>query len=305
MTWRGLSWLIAAAILMSGCIGAEKPPKAAVAAIPEAEAQPDLMSIVGVVVDEDFVPIPGASVQLSPSDAVTSTDPEGRFSFDGVPRMGYRVQASAAGYANQTLLVTPRETSHTLAFTLGPAAADPYHETFQFRGFMECALEVAIISPSCDSILRYANDQMGDGNGVFPEPFKTNSTVDFDTGENWKTVVVDVVFDPDSHAGIDGLRASALGVRSKNDFNTYDKYNDAHGTEPFTLRIDAGKEYGEVPVPDVGTSLRVEVYPQSHGYHATCDAICLLGAGGALNVEFELIITIFYLEPAPEGWTLL
>ncbi len=297
--------MLAAAIALSGCTDSGADQATPAAAASDSEPQEPL-AIHGLVVDIRFSPIEGAMIRLSPGDATTTSDANGKFAFTDLPRVGYRVEASADGYTSQTLIVTPVESSHSLAFTLGPAAAAPFQESFRFRGFMECAAEALIISPSCDTLVAFANDRAGDGNGPLPVPFVTNTTFDFDASQNWKTVIADVVFDPSAHRGIDGLRASVLGQRANNELTTYDKYTDAHGTAPFTLRIDAGQTYDEgVPVPSTGTSLRIEVYPQSHGYYATCDASCFLGVGGALNVDFEVLLTVFYVEAAPDGWTLL
>ncbi len=307
MTVRGLAWLLAATVALSGCTDGDTGPGQDPVVDETGDPGPDEpMSIDGIVLDDRFDPIVGATIRLSPGNATTISDEEGKFAFRDLPRVGYRAEATAEGFSSQTLVITPRDTSNTIAFSLGPAAAAPYQESFRFRGFIECAAEAFIISPSCDSLVAFANGQVGDGSGPFPIPFVTNSTFDFDTSKNWKTVIADVVFDASDHPGIDGLRASALGLRAVNELTTYEKYVDAHDTKSFTLRLDAGVTYDEgIPVPETGTSLRIEVYPQSHGYYATCDLVCMLGVGTAVNVSFEVLVTTFYMEAAPEGWTLL
>lgn len=285
--------LVAALILLAGC--ADSPG----AANPQLPARPATMAIVGLVQDETFAPIAGAQVSIRLVGLSTVTDASGGFRFEGLAVSAYLVDVEAPGYQPATLTAEPTEGNASLAFVLSrPPSLLPRTELVHFRGILQCAAEALIISPSCDSALTAAG-----GPALF------NDTSRFGLGllPNWGSVVVDVDFDPGSHPGLDGLRLTVRGARDDGGGGDYEQYGRFTGPGPFTAVVEPGQEYpdGSGPVPPETTLLRLEVYPQSHGWHATCEAACFLGVGAALDVSFDLYVTVFYNQRAPAGYSLL
>ncbi|MGB0652669.1 MAG: carboxypeptidase-like regulatory domain-containing protein [Thermoplasmatota archaeon] len=297
--------------LLAGCLGGddEGPTTETGARDDDALAAPRTVTVSGLVQDDGFAPLAGALVTVEETGANVTTDAAGRFLLPSMPVAGYRISAAYPGHENTTLLVSPREGPIELAFTL-PFIPVPYSESTRFRGHLDCASETLIITGSCDLIIQFANEQAtGSPDGPIPQPFSGNNSFDHAVGPGWKSLVADLSFDPSAAPGLDGMRLSALASRSASELTLYDKYEDAHAAEPFTLRLDAGTETSEgLMLPTNATQFRFEVYPHGYGYHQACDPsgdTCFLGIGAAGNLEFDLFVTTFYLEAAPAGWSLL
>lgn len=286
--------LLLAALLLAGC--ADDPASG----LPEPTASPSTMAIVGLVQDEAFTPVGGANVTLRLVGRATVTDASGGFRFDGLAPSAYLVDVNATGFQGATLTAEPGAGNASLSFVLArPPSLRPTMAFEHFRGILQCAFEAAIISPSCDTALSVAPGS--------PHVFNDTSSFEAGLDPNWGTVVVDVDFDAAAHPGLDGLRLVARGAADAGETGEYQQFGRFNGSEPFTVRLEPGATYpdGAGPVPAATSLFRFEVYPQSHGWHATCAAACLLGAGASVDVSFELYVTVFYNQKAPEGYTML
>jgi len=261
----------------------------------------ELSEIRGVVVDLALRPIGGATVRLVSEEITTKANDAGLFEFPPMARGVYALQAVASGFAVGNATILP-ESMRDARITLEPLRdATGYNTTRVFHGIIECAFEALIISPSCDSILV----------PVPPEdrPFDQNYTFLYGVDLDWKTMVIDVAFDPEANSGLDGLRVSLRGIRDDVDGGNYTQYGRWHDASPFTIRVEPDGEYpdGSGPLPGNYTGFRLDVYPHGHAYHTVCDpagGACFLGAGAGLNVEFDLYVTVFYRQGAPEGFSL-
>ena len=285
---------LAAALLLAGCA---EPPGSK---LPAPTPVPDDMSIVGVVQDESFVPVPGAAVALRLANRTTTTDGQGNFRFDGLPESAYLVDVTASGFEPATLTAEPAmATNASLGFILRrPLSLRPSVSIEHFRGILQCALEAGIISPSCDSALTVAPGA--------PHLFNDTSAFEMGVNPNWGAVAVDVDFDPGANPGLDGLRLVARGLGDGDQLGDYEQFGRFNASSPFTVLLEPGATYadGTGPLPANTTLFRFEVYPQSYGWHATCAATCLLGAGAGVNVSFDLYVSVFYNQKAPDGYTL-
>jgi hypothetical protein len=297
----GPSLALLGMLLLAGCSQGPSGGQAAGAA-------PHAMSIVGLVQDEAFNPIAGANVSLRLTNHTTTTDAGGQFRFS-VPVSAYLVDVNATGYELATLTAEPNEQQNvSLNFILvRPVALQPSIVATHFRGFIQCALEALIISPSCDSGV--AEPPVGG-----PRIFNDTSSFDLGLERDWGTVVADLHFEPSANPGLNGLRLVVRGRNDADKLSSYQQYGRFNGTAPFTTRLDPGVTYpeGTEPVPANTTLLRFEVYPQSYGWHDTCQPPlptnpqdCLLGVATGVNVQFDLYVTVFYHQTAPQGYTLL
>ena len=261
----------------------------------------DRMTIRGVVMDRAMHPLTNATVHIQELDRTQPVSASGTFLFEGLVPMPYLLVASAPEFRPFSLTVTPTEAKETIKFELEALPTNvPYHdEPVHFHGHIQCALEVLIITPACDTILTaepLSQDPVLNGT------FSTQLPV----GLNWKTVVVDVVFDPAKQPGTDGLRTTVRGTFDSHQLGTYVDYAQFIGAEPFQFRIEPGAAYegGDNAVPSNTTQFQFDTYPQSKGWHTVCTPFCTLGVGAGLDVEFDLYMTVFYVEPAPESWSI-
>ncbi len=279
--------LALAAVALAGCSGSP------VAAPLASDATKETMTIAGLVQNEEFAPIAGAQVTLRFLNKTVTTDLGGAFAFRDLLLAPYLVDVAAAGFLNATLNAEPRA-NVSLSFVLvAPEVSNPPPVTVQFTGYFACAFEALIIPGSCDFFLNGTGQNVFDDQNVFVAGL----------GPRWATAVVDVDFDP--QPGLDGLRVT---VRAKNDadqLGTYEEYGKFHGTNPFTFRVEPGvtNPDGDRPVPANATSLQMDVYPQGYLWHP--GGVPVLGVGAAVNVAFDLYVTVFFVEPAPEDFTLL
>lgn len=283
------------ALALAGCTGTHAPaPTASCDGATPTAACATGMTILGLVQDESFAPIAGANVALRLTNHTATTDAGGLFTFTGLVLSPYVVDVLAAGYANATLTAEPRQNVSLTFILSSPTQAIPDPVVLHFAGKFDCALEALIISPSCDS----ATDEAG------LSIFEDISTFDFGLNPGWATVVVDVDFE--EHQGIDGLRVTVQGKSDADKVAAYEQYGRFHGSDPFTFRIEPNQAYadGTSPVPANATSLQLEVYPQGHGWHAG-GVSPFLGVGAAPSVQFDVYVTIFYVQPAPADYTLL
>lgn len=281
--------LVTLAATLAGC--ADDPP----AAVADGTPALDRMTIVGLVQNESFAPVPDATVSLRLANLTTTTDGGGLFTFTGLALGPYVVDVLAAGFEPATLTAEPR-LNVSLNFILAPPSTQvPLPSVLHYKGLLQCAFEAVIISPSCDTLADEAGASL----------FDDLSTFEAGVNTGWTAAVIDLAFDAASYPGLDGLRLTIQGRNDADKLTSYQQYGRFHGSEPFTVVLRPGQTYedGTEPVPSNATSLQFEVYPHGHGYHAA-GVSPFLGVGVAPNVRFDLYVTLFY-GPVPEGYTLL
>lgn len=284
---------LAAAVLLAGCSSVESP--AGAAGTEDEEREDDRMDIIGTVRDADLLPMVG-NVTLEEASLTIQTDARGDFAFEDLPVDFYTVTADAADHLPQTLTVTPGS-NETLVFALRQFTQEATHDTVRFEGRMQCAAEYVIIAGACDRVLtEYGVDPVVDQASIF----------DVAVGTNWRTLVVDVVFD--GQPGLDGLRVTVKGTNDSDSLGTYIDHGKFHASESFTFQLEPGGMYdgGDIPIAENATTVRFDVFGQGHGNGIVCDPddTCFLGAGAGIDVKFELLVTAFFVEPAPAGFTL-
>lgn len=292
--------LAVAASLLAGCADPASPP----ADPPAGASAPTSMSIVGLVQDEAFIAVGGAQVSLRLVNRTTATDAAGAFRFDGLPLSAYLVDVNATGFEPATLTAEPQSggANASLSFVLlQQTSLRPRVTVEHFKGTYECAFEALIIPGSCDVLLEMAGQS----------PFEDLSTFQLGLGRRWQSVAVDVDFDLSANPGLEGLRLVVRGLRDADSGGEYEQFGRFWGAEPFTAILDVNGTYpdGAGPVPGNLTALELVVYPQGHGWHQVCEPTerfgCFLGAGVGTDVQFDLYVTVFYNQPAPDGYTLL
>ncbi|HUR64126.1 MAG TPA: carboxypeptidase-like regulatory domain-containing protein [Candidatus Thermoplasmatota archaeon] len=287
-----VAWLVVAAAL-AGCGGQAAEPT------PTPAAAGDRMRVAGLVESDTLVPLANATVAIAELNLTATTDDVGTFAFPPLPPRVYSVEARHLGYRTLVLVARPETNPGGLDFVLQRAlAATPRQDQFHFRGILDCGYEALIFSGSCDAGAKVLGNQ---------------TRFSFLLAAGWRTTVVDVLFDPKANPGLDGLRLTVRGQGQADQLDTYQQYGRFHSPKPFTARLEPGGDYTDATAPvDANiTRFLLDVYPQGQLYHQACvpatparPAQCALGAGAGANIEFDLYITVFYVTPAPDGFTI-
>ncbi len=309
-------WLLAGiVVLLAGCTDAADPQDPAQYReahvggqeyVIEEDSPPapegvETKRITGSVATAEDAPVAGAIVTILELNRSRATDATGTFAFTEVPIAFYVLEVVADGFRPAQAVAEPGV--EEVAFLLHPDRTARPPLTVPYNGFIQCALEVVIISPSCDSLL---TDERVGGPAVFQSDSVALAVVE----PGWSTLVVDVVFDDDEHPGLDGLRFTVRGTQDGDALLDYEQYGKFFSRDGPTFRIEPGGEYleGDRPVPEDAAAFEIEVFPNGHFWHPNeglCVPFCTLGVGASLDVEFTLYLTTFYGEPAPPGWSFL
>ncbi len=280
------------ALLFAGCADPASPTTA---------VEPvDTMIIRGTVVTPEISPITAANVTLKGYNVTAVTDATGAFVFNAMPLDSYVVVAEAAGFVAAERSVPPGH-NESILLTLSPDQPAATMSTERYKGHLQCAAEYLIIAGSCDrASTQFGGPALVDSKGIFEHHLPAD----------WTTVVVDVVFETAAVPTFDGLRVTVKGVDASDALNEYEQYGRFHGSSEFTFRIEPGQAYpnGIVPVPANATSILFDVFAQGHAHHTVCDPTgtspCFLGVGAGTDVQFELVVSTFTGERAPDGFTL-
>lgn len=284
-------------------------------------------SLLVVVVTPDLRPIAGATVQVGALNA--STDDTGSARLEALQPGSLVLKVSKTGFrpATQAVdIVAGNETrtdvkllpGEDVARAEGPEepAAGPqaYKEVFHLRGFFDCSATYLIITGDCMLVADFALDEaFGAVNETPParpgdatdEEFVLEFPLDFD----WRTVVAEMHWDATTTAG-EKMTFAVEPAQAPDDGHAA-KYGRAEGASPLLVRIDPGVPHenatpsadGEEPdMPNAkgGEVLRTRSYVQGEFHRPGGTAF--LGVGAALQQEFDVFVTVFYGEPAPEGY---
>lgn len=253
------------------------------------------MTVNGVVQDEDGTPIQGATVTLLESNRSVLTDVGGAFVFEGLPVGFHLLRADAPNFRSAEATAKPSGDKETvsLVMVLMRFAEEPYHQSVQFQGVMQCAAEYVIITPNCDEWTRFVGVPVFEGETIFQHPLYLN----------WRTIVLDMDFDESSQPGMDGLRITVRGTTDKAETGSYEQYARLYGSDTYRMEPGQSFEDGTGPVPQNATTFEYQVYPHSHAYHPAGAGV--LGVAFGLDVQFDLFATAFYVDPAPADWSIL
>lgn len=309
MRGRALLWLLLlSTVAFAGCTD-DAPADDA----PTPEPLPS-HPVTGRVMTPAFNPIEGARVWIGQSGSCTTefctadltfvedaTDATGAFRLPGIwEGNNTTVHVEHPDYEDTNVTVTVPGPSINLTLTPVDRVV-PYQQQFPFNGYFECGADHLIFAGSCDE---FAGAVVPPAEGSFADEREFT----FSLEDDWKTVVVDIHFDP-LPPTLEALRLAAYDAAEDAELGAYPRYTFESGAEPFTLRIEPGTDYGDDrPTPENATDLRLEVFPQGHGYHQVCDPsgeTCFTGVGASARVDFQVVATAFYHEAAPQGWTLL
>ena len=292
MRWTALLFVAA---LLSGCAATPGGPSSQ-DGNGTTPAGAETMEIHGIVADLALVPIAGANVTLLEQQVTVVSDASGAFAFPTQSARIHTVRASALGYTNQTLVARPEAETLQFSLVVDRSVIAPYNRSQTFKGHFDCAAEYVFIAGSCSAYFEF----LGQEDPVF----SNSSRFFFSTEPDWRTIVMDLSFE--GQPTFDGLRITFRGKDDADALGDYQQYGRFQDSASFTTRISPGESYpdGDAgPVPGNITTFQADIYAQGFLYHP--GGVPITGFGAGTNIDFQLIVTVFYVEPAPEGFSFL
>lgn len=278
---RALVCFLLLSFVLAGCAESDPTTEAPDEPVPEGTTvTEETGAIAGVVVDQAIVPLVGITVRLQEPPLETVTDEDGAFAFSELEPGTYFITAEGDRYPAQQTSVTVEagEISRTrisLQITSSPA---PYHYSVKHDGFID--VSGALVGNLVNIVVR---EVVGD------DP-TCDCGMEFTTiGEDVQTLVVEAfwessVTDPNPvcpeclylevfPATLDDGTADIQGGFLPNPI---------HEHYPYALWDDDGTETNEEWTANLSGSA---YWPN-------------------LQQDYELFVTVFVNEAAPDGWTI-
>lgn len=317
--------LLVLALLLAGCAGPTAQVQQAqeaggTTAAPDAvPAQPDTGTLVVYALDAKLRPLADAEVTLADNRTQT-TNGDGMARFEDVPAGTVLLTVSKEGYrtAQSGARVEPgREVQANVKLledetvAAVQAANEPRRDQYHFRGYFECSATYLIITGDCMLLADTVTEGLGlgtpAGNGTQEE-----FMLDFPLDYNWTSVVGEMHWD--SGGPLNGEAMTfALEPTEYNSTGHAPKYARDEGTSPLRWVVHAGEAHPsatasadgdepDMPDPFGGEVVRTRSYVAGQVLHRPAGTD-FLGVGAAVTQQFEVVVTVFYGERAPEDFT--
>lgn len=313
--------------LLAGCTQSSDGPDAL---NDPATADQELGELRVVVVDPDLAPIAHANVTVAGRNG--TTDAAGSASFE-VPAGFHEIHATKDGYraARAGADVAAGATQETQIKLLPQSGSTPhpdggesgserpghgdhsgrsaYREPFHMEGFFDCSATYLIITGDCLLLLDNVTEQAGipvqPGNAT-DEKYVLEFPLDLD----WRTVVAEMYWDETTLAG-EKMTFAVEPADAPEDSHA-PKYARAEGANPLRIQLEPGAahenasasadgEEPDMPNPHGGEVLRTRSFVQGELHRP--GGTEFLGVGAAVQQRFDVFVTVFYGEPAPDGWS--
>ena len=267
-----------AALILAGC-AAEGDPEASVqlgdgseVEFAAVEAGEGLGSITGVVVDEAIRPLAGANVSVLGQPVSVATDGQGLFALADLEPGLHTLSVDAAGYSTvqATTEVKPGETSKVRIVLALDRTPRPYHTTQKYDWYDDAG--VTLVDFAVDLADRsFLNDSLPAACDVCYFEFTSDGPVD--------TFVIEAVWE-------DTVDHPAKETEFY--WSLYDLDSSEYESDYFTSPGRA-----EIPAGDLGNATRF--------------GISLAGEEEWITYQqhAQLFVSLFYLAPPPEGWSIV
>lgn len=270
------------ALLVAGCQAKAPPPGV------DVPVGPGRAILAGVVVDEAIRPLAGAVVDVTDAGQNATTDADGAFRLP-VPVGAHVLEVRHPRYAALKQPVEVPETGLrglTLQLTL-PASEAPYATVVKYDGFVVCSLGVSLIfSEEC-------GEGVGTPVGRYGKQDNNHIRYDFQAeSPSLKTLVVEQAWEPTSDAGKEMLVLLRTGWTCEPACGG-DAVGEGsmQGPSPLLLRVDEA-DLAE-PLKDPATVFTTYTLARNDATQANV----------LLNQPFQLFVSTFYREAAPEGYS--
>lgn len=271
------------------------------------------------VLDPALHPLAGANVTLT-DNRTRTTDDGGLARFDDVPAGTMGLTARLDGYRpaiSSAAIAADERTELQVKLLPSETAAAPvetnetYRQTFHFRGYFECSATYFIITGDCMLLIDTVTEAAGFGTpagNTTAEEYK----LDFPLDHGWTSIVGEMHWTANRPASGEQM-TFALEPTEYNATGHAPKYARDEGTSPLrwvvhngephpTATASADGDEPEQPNEAGGEVVRTRSYVAGQFLHRPAGTN-FLGLGAAVNHEFEVVVTVFYGERAPDDFT--
>ena len=259
----------------------------------------------------DLQPLPG--VVVTAANVTATTDAEGLARLAGLPAGTHALEARKEAHRTALLDVDVRanatsEVEVVLAALTGDQHAHEkglfaHRDLYAFQGHFDCSATYVIITGDCLLVVENATgQQVGGGTSE-------RHLIDFPLDASWATLVVEMTWTSNLSTPATGEHMTlALEPAEAPADGHAAKYARAVGGSPLALRLENGVRHEtataeDMPNPDGGEVIRARAYVAGLAHNA--GGAGFLGVGAAAQHDFTLHVSIFYGEPAPDGYSAL
>ena len=266
--------------------------------------------ILGVVVDQGVVPVPGAQVQVLGGEAAVDSDELGRFVIPHVPAGTHFLNVSKLNYGSTQVSITvvageerPLALKVQIERLYGGA---PFTVPDYFQGFITCGYDVNAASSLCLNDYTRFIPIVGDDGGIAQQLQETGLddrehwyAIDAD----WQTHVVELTWEPSS----DSTSIRMRGIISHHPRPATHWYASDAGENPVLIRMEQGEEHFDRQdqpslVPPEGL--------ENMEFFAAVDTDGEAGppystVAVTVEQEFEVFFHTFYYGKPPADWSFM
>ena len=312
---------------LAGCVDADAPEAEAApseGATPAAAqvgdarqggaAAPETGRLVVLARMPDLTPLAGVNVTVRNESRLT--DAEGVARFDALAPGLAQVEARKEAHRTAQLAVQIVAGEEAQAEAVLAAAEGGQHahegglfshrDLYTFEGRFDCSATYLIITGDC----LLALDAAANETGLPARPGDQTGErylIDFPLDLTWTALVVEMAWTataPTPATG-EGMTLALEPAEAPADGHAA-KYARAVGGSPLRIELEAGEKHAtatadDMPNPLGGEVIRTRAYVQGVAHNP--GGTDFLGVGAAKDHAFTLYVSVFYGEPAPEGYT--
>lgn len=313
---RALAALVACALVLAGCVRAPEEPEAAPPTTEEPVLPADhggfgLGALRVLAVFADRTPLAGVNVTVGEQSTTTDIAGTARFT---LPQGNYTLVATKAAHRSaqqEVVIVAGGETTAevVLAAEDGGQHAhevgfDAHTDVYAFEGHFDCTAVYVIIPGDCLIVVENVTSTAG-----LPDPVSNTTTernvIDFPLDVNWSSLNVEMVWTEPNPPTSNGMTLALEPAEAPVDGHAA-KYARVSGLSPLRIALAPGVQHetatlDDMPNPQGGEVIRTRAFVRGHAHNP--GGTDFLGVGVATEFAFTLYVSVFYGEPAPEGYT--
>lgn len=307
---------LAVLVLVAGCVAPEDAPKAddlAPASL-TASAPPANGTLLVRALMPDRAPLPGVTILVANVTATTDAGGVARLADLPVGRHALEARKEAHRTAQAEVDVQGNATTEVEVILAALGEDQHAHEgglfahrdLYVFEGHFDCSATYVIITGDCLVALDVAANATGQRPG---DATNERYVIDFPLDATWQTLIVEMAWTAKAPTPATGERMTlALEPAEAPADGHAAKYARAEGGSPLAVRLENGLRHAtataeDMPDPKGGEVIRARAYVAGLAHDA--GGAGYLGVGAAAKHEFRILVSIFYEEPAPEGYTAL
>lgn len=261
----------------------------------------ELSALIGVVTDEEIVPLANAKVTVAPVGLSAfqmsgASDSLGSYRIDRVPAGAKLLTVIMEGYEpfeDRIDLPAGQEVERDIILVRLPGVAPRASPQAVIKGHFECAAEYGVGGGGCD------NETRSRGQSVF----NVSNEHPFEVAPRWGGVLFEIQWE------IQGAQQAMEGIQMEiTDANRSAVYGVAQGSESvvrISFEADAPHPSAieNATIPSMGGPLNLRVLPVGTRSGETCNVQCLHGAGVALELKYTIYPTFFFGSGVDPSYT--